>query len=68
MTEKITKACAYCLKVFKPLGENEVGCLSCREKVDKLIREGYLINVIPKTLYERIRELERKIERLERNK
>jgi hypothetical protein len=44
------KACGYCLKVFKTNNVNQVNCLSCATEVDKLIRQGYLMNVVPKTL------------------
>ena len=62
------KACGYCLKIFKTNDKNKVGCCSCEEEVDKLIRQGILMPFIPKTLWERIKELEEKVKRLERNK
>lgn len=62
----ISKACGYCLKVFQAENKNEIGCLECRKEVDKLIRQGTLLNFIPKNLYEKIEELEERINSLER--
>ena len=64
----IIRACGFCLKVFKTSDERRNACPSCVSEVDKLIRQGILEPFIPKSLQQRIKELEEKVERLERNK
>ena len=62
----ILRACGYCLKVIKTDNEKQVNCHSCSLEVAKLIQRGDLEPFIPKSLWQRIKELEEKVERLER--
>jgi len=54
----IIRACGFCLKVFKTSDERRNACSSCASEVDKLIRQGIMLSFIPKSLQQRIKELE----------